>query len=292
MKHAVALALFFVGSARAYACASCGSGGDDPLVLYPNEETKAYVGLSRATAFKNVGPGGEVVTAGGPATKDTTTVAVGRAISRRAFATVTLPYVRNARDGDSESGMGDPSVAARYTAVLPTLAEPALPQVQLVAGYKHAQAKSIHDTEDPRTLLDVFGTGFSEAKAGVDVWYGNYAAKAGVAVTALFPQERTFDGTRYQPGDGVRATASAGYGWTARAKTTVGANREQRRALRLDGEEQADSGQLVHSAFLTQDLMPGPLDDVKLTLSRQAAFGRNVNTARSTSVSLAYTRVF
>ncbi len=31
-----------------------------------------------------------------------TTLAAGRALTRRAFATITLPYARNARDGESE----------------------------------------------------------------------------------------------------------------------------------------------------------------------------------------------
>lgn len=276
-----------VRPSAAQACASCGSGGDDPMILYPNEKQKFYFGLGRTSGFRNVDGDGTVSTAGGPTVKETATFSYGYGFSPRSFATLTIPFARNELEGDSRTSMGDPSVATRYTVVMQSIAEPWLPQVQAVAGYKQSQATSIHDSEELKTQIDVFGTGFSEAKAGVDVWYGQSDLKVGFAHAFVFPQERSFDGLKYQPGLGQRSTASVGYGF-AHAKATIGANQEVRRRMRVDGEEQVDSDQLNHSAFLTLEVMPSPLDTIRISGGRQAAFGANKSTARSNALTAAY----
>lgn len=278
--------------AASLACASCGSGTDDPLILYPNEDAKVYLGYAHASGYRTVGSEGDFSAAAGPKAKDTLTVALGKSITRRAFLTTTLPYARNERDGEARSSFADPSVSGRFTAVMPSIASPWVPQVQLVVGHKTAQARSLHTTETPGSLLDVFGSGFPEWRAGVDVWYGLSALKVGAALAFVFPEERSFDGRSYEPGVGQRGTATVGYSWSGTLKTTGGANREERSAFTIDGEQQARSEQVNNSAFLNQDVMLTPLDTLRVGYSRQAAFGANRNTARTTTVALAYMRAF
>lgn len=270
------------------ACASCGSGGDDPLILYPNESIKDYFGVSQSGRFKNIDPDGSESTAGGPTTKQAMTLATGRSLSPRTFVTFTVPFMKNIRDDNSRSSIGDPSLAGRYSLVLQTLDDPWLPQVQLVYGYKLANARSIHESRDLKTLMDVFGTGFSEIKAGIDIWFGMMRWKPGFSQLFSMPQSRSFDGVNYQPGLIARSTLSLGYNWFETWKMTVGVNREYRRPLRVDGVTQDDSAQLNHSAFVTSDVMVTGVDTVRFSLSRQAALLQNYSTSRSDAISLAY----
>jgi len=277
---------------QALACASCGSGGDDPLILYPNEVDKIYVAVARTTALKNIDASGHYSTAGGPTTKDTLSLAYGHAFTPRAFMTGTLPMLRNSRQGASKSSSGDPSLAARYTAIMASMVDPWTPQLQLLVGYKQSLTRSIHDSADLRTGLDVFGSGFSEAKVGVDIWLGQNAVLAGGAISLVKAMARSFDGVRYEPGFASRATATAGYLYSSEWRTTFGVNREQRATLKTDGAAQPNSAQLNYSAFITQDWMLSPLADVRLSLGRRAAFGANQNTARSDAVTIAYMRSY
>lgn len=274
------------------ACASCGSGGDDPLILYPNESSKAYVGMTRSGGFRTLGSEGDDSAAAGPTTKDTLTLSVGKSLSPTAFVTLTTPYVRNQRDGQTQGSLGDPSFAGRWTVVMPNIAQPWRPQVQVLASHKLGEARSLRETQSPGDLLDVFGTGFPEWRAGVDIWYGISAVKFGAAVVAAYPEARRYGEHRYQPGSAVRTTVTLGSAWTPMFKTTAGINREERAAFLIDEELQPRSEQLNHAAFINQDAMLSPFDTVRLGCSRQAAFATNRNTARATNISLAYMRAF
>lgn len=273
------------------ACAACGSGGDDPLVLYPNETQKVYAGVARTSAFQNVGNNGALASAGGPETKEALTFAYGHAWDRRTFATITAPVLRNVRGKDARASFGDPSIAVRYTAVMTQIAEPWIPQVQLSLGYKDGRSRSIHESEDLKTLLDVFGSGFSEAKAGADIWYSQSMVMVGLAHTVIAPVGRDFGGEHYQPGVGGRTTVSFGALWGDKLlKTTAGANRDARGPLVIADIEQPKSAQINNSLFMTADWFQDPASTIRLSMARQAAFGANQNTARAASVALAYMR--
>ncbi|MBM4252361.1 MAG: hypothetical protein FJ146_10355 [Deltaproteobacteria bacterium] len=275
-------------SEAAFGCASCGSGGDDPLILYPNERDKTFLALGRTAGFRNINANGGLATAGGPLERENLTVAYGHSFSIRSFATVTVPTFRNVGEHDAVSGVGDPLVVTRYTLVMPDLTEPLVPQVQLIAGFKQSHARSVHDAQNTRDLLDVFGTGFSDARAGVDLWFGQYATKFGLAQTVAQPLSRSYDGIEYHPGLIARTTLTTGYQWTSMVKTLVGANREQTRELRVGDTTVSNSGQINHSIFVTQDYYPSTSQLVRFTLSQQAAFGVNKNTARSNTFTVAY----
>ena len=120
----------------AYSCASCGSGGEDPLILYPNESDKILVGAARTAGLRNIDKNGSEATAGGPTERHAFTLAYGHSFSMRSFATLTLPMLRNAREGTAKTAMGDPSFATRYTLHMASLTNPWVPQVQILAGFK------------------------------------------------------------------------------------------------------------------------------------------------------------
>lgn len=292
----VSLALtsaFGLWSPLAAACACCGggTGSDDPLAMTPAETNKLFLGLARSGGYANYDQYGSQTTAGGPNSRETITLAYGRRFLPRAFATITVPFQRNTLGGDAQYGTGDPSLTGRYSLVVSTFATPWLPQVQAIAGYRYGQARSTYESRLVETQLDVFGTGFSEAKAGIDVWFANAPVRFGAALLALVPQARAFDGHNYDPGSGVRATGSLGYGWTMMQKTTAGAITELRQPLRIDGEAQPDSAQRTQSLFISHYWTLNTQDEIRVSALRAAAFGDNYNTARADTLSLAVTRV-
>jgi hypothetical protein len=87
-----------------------------------------------------------------------------------------------------------------------------------------------------------------------------------------------------------RSTATFGYGWADRGKVIAGVNREMTTRSSLDGQSQANSDVLLHSAFGSVDAKIGHHGTVRLILSRAAAFGANKNTSRSDTVTMAYMR--
>ncbi|MGE0174945.1 MAG: hypothetical protein AB7T49_19285 [Oligoflexales bacterium] len=292
LVHCLLIATVLNIDSVSLACASCGSGGDDPLILYPNERLKVFVGLSEARDFRNIDPAGSEVTAGGPTAKQTLTSAIGYGISTRSFVTATQPYVRNVRGDASRSSFGDPSLAGRYSIFLQSFDDPYLPQVQILYGYKHALSRSIHESKELKTLLDVYGTGFSEIRGGLDIWFGITPIKPGISQTFSLPQKRSFDGIEYRPGLISRTTLSLGYGWSDSCKVTVGANRESREHLKVDGIKQDSSTQLNNSEFASVDIMTNSNNSWRLSASRQAAFGKNYNTSRSNNFGIAYMHSF
>ena len=279
---------FTVGGEDAFACASCGSGGDDPMILYPNEKQKVHVGLGSTSGFRNIGPSGQSVTSGGPARKYTTTFAYGRSFSPRSFTTITWPFLCNERNGDVRSSSGDPSLSARYTVVMQSIVEAWKPQVQVLVGYKAAFARSLRNTAEPKTLLDVFGSGFPEVRGGLDLWYGQADTLAGFAHILSLPLARSYDGMNYQPGFTHRSTVTLGYRWAPHIKSLVGTNREAHDPIKINQTASPDSDQLNYSMFFTQDYMPDQLTTLRIMLSQQGAYGPMRNAAKSATITAAY----
>ncbi len=267
------------------ACASCGSGGDSPLILYPNESFKTYVGANRQTNLETVYPDGAIGKDAGPDRKETVTVAAGVTFLTDFFATLTVPQVSNFRGGERRTGFGDWAVEGRWTAIPTSMLTPLKPQVQVISGYKSGTAPSIHETEHAHQL-DVRGTGFPEAKLGADFWWGQQAWKFGFAEVLGFAQEKRHLGMRMHPGHMARTTLAAGYGGNA-GKVMLGTNLLYRQRRTLEGDEIDDSETVDHGLFASGDLMVAGTNSVRLTLARSSAFGQNRNTFRSRSVTLA-----
>jgi hypothetical protein len=279
-------------STKSMACASCGSGGDDPLILYPWEQWKIYTGLGRTSAFTPIDAAGRPGRELSPDARNTTTVSVGKSLSNRSFVTVTAPYIVNKREAYQRSGWGDPMVTTRYTLVTQDISQEWIPQVQVLAAAKAGSATSVFDYQDP-ARLDVFGSGVPEWRAGVDIWHAMFDWKAGVAQTITGPlSSRKTDFGEVRNGVTYRSTATVGYGWGDLAKILVGINREQTTNKSLDGQKQVNSDIVGHSAFLSADAKIEHRSTVRLTLSKTAAFGLNKNTSRSEAVTVALMRAF
>ncbi len=267
------------------ACASCGSGGDSPLILYPNEGFKAYLGASRQTDLEAVYPNGEIGKDNGPDRKDVVSAAAGATFLTDFFATLTVPQITNWRAGEHRTGTGDWAVEGRWTALPATMISPFRPQVQVIAGYKSGNAPSIHETKHAHQL-DVMGTGFPEAKLGADLWWGQDAFKFGLAEVFGFAQEKDHLGMAMHPGHMSRTTLTAGYGSNA-GKVMLGTNLLHRAQRTIDGERLDDSETLDHGVYVAGDLMVVAAASMRLSFARTAAFGQNRNTVRSRSVTLA-----
>lgn len=271
------------------ACASCGSGGDDPLILYPNESIKVYAGATRSFDFENINPDGSKATAGGPELKDALRFAVGKSLGLRSFATLTLSEIINRRDGRIKQGFSDPSLSGRYTIILATMTEPWVPQVQILAGYKSNRARSIRGARDP-DLLDVYGSGFSEYRVGIDLWYGLSDVKFGTAYIRSFSEPKAYDDVTYKPGDISRLTVTTGYMWFSFLKTMVGVNRENQAPSYASAEKLPQSEKLTHSYFINQDVQVDYSNMLRFSFAQQAGLLKNRNTARYKTMGLAYTR--
>lgn len=271
----------------ALACASCGSGGDSPLILYPNEPYKVYAAAAFQAGFKTVTANGEARDDIGPAQRDTVTIAGGTTFLTDWFATLTVPYVTNARDGERRSGTGDPLLSLTWTVLPASILAPVQPQVQVTVAYKRSVSRSIYNADDPH-LLDVYGTGFDEARAGVDLWWGASAWKAGCAAVALWPRERVYEGQELSPGKGVRATVTGGYGFYSAGKLIAGAVVERHGRRTSDGQAMPDSEEASNNIFVGGDAMINETQSVRVTLTRAAAFGRNQNATAVNGVTLAW----
>ncbi len=286
-----ALMIFMTPPRRAYACASCGSGGDDPLILYPNERIKTYTGFASSQIIANINTDGSVASAGGVNAKQSLLFAFGYGFTPRSFATLTVPYLRNIGDEQTRTSPGDPSLAGRYTVVMQSLVAPWIPQVQMTYAYKHAQARSLRESQE-LTLIDVFGSGFSEVKLGTDIWFGMTRVKPGISMQVIKPLAEEFHGVAYEPGLVTRATLSLGYAVIEAWRLTAGINRDQRGLIRVDGETKTGTEELNHSVFLSSDYMLDADATIRLSLARQAAVFDNYNTAKLDTVSAAYMRTF
>lgn len=268
-------------------CASCGSGGDSPLILYPNERAKAYIGETHQQGFRTVTSTGAVGSDMGPQARDTLTFAGGATFLTDGFATVTVPYVTNARDGRSVSGTGDPLVSTSWTVLPASMLTPAKPQVQVLAAYKRAVSRSAHNTKDDN-LLDAIGSGFDEARTGVDFWWGASTWKAGFAAVAMMPTARTYDGVTIKPGNAVRGTVTTGYGFGEAGKAIVGAVVQRHGLITVDGTQPKSSAMATNNLFVGADAMVSARQTLRLTLTRAAAFGKNRNATEASGVTVAW----
>ena len=284
--------LLSVVSSRALACASCGSGGDDPLILYPWESFKIYAGFARSSGFTLLDTAGRESFQLAPDARNTTTISVGHTFSNRLFSTVTAPYIVNKRDSYERSGWGDPMVTTRYTIIAQDISVDWQPQVQAITALRAGNATSVYDYSDP-ALLDVFGSGVPEGRLGIDVWHGMFDWKAGFAQTVTVPlSARRSQIGEVRNGLSLRSTLTMGYGWGDLGKVIFGVNREETTNKTIDGTAWSNSDTLAHSAFLSADAKIEQHSNVRLTISRVAAFGAARNTNRSDTVTMALTRAF
>jgi len=276
-----------VVSSNALACASCGSGSDDPLVLWPSEKFKTYVGVSTTGGFEAVGADGQRGRDAGPTSRDSLVVAVGKALREDLFTTITMNGLQTRNQKSSLRSVGDPMLAVRWSWLMPDFTEPALPQIQLMASYKFAHAKALQETQR-LDLLDAFSTGLPETKWGVDVFWGMSPVKGGFAIAALFPEERRLGPSVVFPGNGLRLTGTLGLALDQRSKILVGGVQERREKRRDNGVRIDDSEVSSTSVFLTGDWGFAENQMLRVSLTDKGHWGENRNTIASRSVNIAW----
>lgn len=282
------------------ACASCGSGGDDPLVLFPAETLKVLAGTSASPALSSTGPSGELLASLGPQRRWTSTFAAGFSFSPRLFVVLAQPVVNNQRDERSRTVLADPALNARYTILMPRLAQPLVPQVQLVAGVRPAFAASAASSSDP-ALLDVGGSGHDEYRAGLDVWMGMLSPlKPGISAVVTESAPRDVGGSVTRPGRLFRLTASLTSMWAVPLpglagalplKLATGLTTDRRQPMSQDGVEVPMSSQSFNGLFASGDFAAGDGNNIKMTWSRQGAFGVAKNSVVASTWALAWSRV-
>lgn len=275
----------------AHACASCGSGGDSPLILYPNEEWKFYLGTSFTGGYVNILPDGSHGTDNGPQLKDSVLFSFGHSFSPRFFLTFTDSYLQNRSHGRSQSSWGDPLVSARYTLIPQSIEDDRVPQIQAMVAYKYPATKALQEATDAN-YLDAFGNGVSEIKLGLDLWYGMSRLKGGIAHVVTFPSHAHFaQNLTVEPGVTQRSTLTLGLSHPF-GKILVGYNLEMLAPLRVNGDEVADSREVNHSLFTTLDFDFADVGgECRLTISQRGVGPWNKNTSQATVLSLGWLQV-
>lgn len=273
-------------SSDAFACASCGSGSDDPLILWPNESFKTYLGFSSSGQFETVDPKGKTGTESGPTARDGVTFAVAKALREDLFFSWTQPVLQNRLQDASLRSLGDPMAAVRWSWLLPDFTNPWQPQIQLMLSQKFAHTRSLQESTRA-DLLDAFGTGIPETKVGIDAFWGMHALKAGFACAWLFPEERALGRSLIFPGNGVRSTLTMGHALGEKSKILTGFVREMRQRRRTDGRRVDNSEVVANSIFLTLDLGLSNSDTLRLSFSDRGRMFDNKNLVAARALSLA-----
>ncbi len=254
--------------------------------------------MTLTPTLQSTGPEGEILSSAGPDRRATTTMAAGIALSRRAFVTMSGGLVTNTRGEASRSGIGDPLISGRYTLMMPQLARPFVPQVQLLGGWRPSFTTSIHDATDAN-LLDAFGTGFDEWRAGVDLWMGMLPVKPGFALVVTESVPARHDDILLRPGRLYRATTSlttmaqipsaGGPPWPL--KIAAGLTTDRRDRALQDGSPVPGSEQSSAGAFASVDGGVSSSGNIKLTVARQGIAGRVRNAITATSWTVAWSSV-
>lgn len=281
----------FSGNQAAYSCASCSSGADEPLILYPNEKAKVYLGFSHRSGNEALGPDGKPFSKFNVSTQRQILYSAGFSLNTRSFVTLSLPWLENSSGDKSVSSQGDPSLAARYTASLQSTADPLwIPQVQLVLGYKKSVSPSMHSVSyENFDVTKTFGTGFDDLKVGVDVWYGLYAFKAGASWFVITPQPAVYQAKNLAPGARNLRTYTLAYSIpNTPLKITTGATDLYSRKLRINGEEIAGTEQVSHGYFLTAEYILKKNNHIRLSYVDQNGLGDSQNTSKFKSFTGAY----
>jgi len=277
-----------LGAPKAVACASCGSGGGDPLILYPNEDLKFYFSLGHQKVEKEVSAASKRDDVYGPKQKTNALLSLGLRLHYDLFTTFTTGLQFNQREGHKGQGVVDPSLLFRYTIVNQTFEKPWYPQIQGVLGYKHAQGTSIHSSKEP-DLVDVTSSGYSDIKIGFDVWYGMHDIRGGIAYLRLISLPRKeSDGSKNENGLTHRWTATLGYQLSAMFKVTGGLNRQTTEARRYQGSLVDDSEIQDHSAFVNLDFMGYESQSVRLGYVQSALLPTDRLTTQTQSMTLAF----
>lgn len=286
IKLAAFIALLPSITEQAMACASCGSGSGSPLILYPNEKIKTYLGIQRQSSIESVSRNGTVSTAAEPETKTTLNLAFGFRPTSRIAIVYTQPYLRNEAEGTAKTGTGDPSLESRLTLEQGAWDRPAVPQIQTVVGHKFSVAPSIHKTKDLRQR-DVFGNGFDETGLGMDIWWNMLPAKPGLAVITSRSWPRSYSGIEVERGLRTQVIVGIGHTIAEQFHLNGGLRIDQKAKDKTDGNVITDSDSRQND-FFASCRWSHQLQEITLSLFWAGIGNSNKNSVRSKSLSLGW----
>jgi hypothetical protein len=207
-------------------------------------------------------------------------------LTDRLFVTTGIPLQRSHRLGEELQQPGDLAMGLHFLPVLQNFAEPLIPQIQLSLGYKPAMAAGIQESTHP-SQLDVGGSGFSEATATADLWFGITAFKFGFAQSFTLSEAGTFDGIVVKPGYRTRSTLTIGHDHPWQGKVVGGLHRQYQGATQINGVTQAGSELINYGTFATVDGSVTNRHKVSATLVRQARLFSNRNGSQMDQFTLA-----
>lgn len=286
----IALFLFVGVEQAAIACSSCGSGGDDPLILYPNEDYKLLVSASDESGLRNVAHNGKETLSFGVIRRQRYLAGFGFLTSRYSFVTLVVPYVVNHDQTRTKQGVGDPSLGFRYTFLTQSFENPWVPQVQWIAGYKPSTSRGTDGARDPY-LLDVMGTGFDEWRTGLDIWNGMTLMQFGFSQIWVLPMEKETGGKKQKGGNKDSSTLTLGY-TDLHWKIVTGLSRMRTAKRKTNDVLINASEQMQHNVFFTFDWKIDLMQMLRFTVVERGAYGRNINTAKGTAGTLTYMRAW
>lgn len=284
------LLTFLLNAGRqALACSSCGSGGADPVILNPYENHKLYLGLSSQSGFKDVDQHGKSRRSYGPEQKQSLDLAYAQRVTGRAFVSAVASFGRNQYDERSLMQNGDASLNARFNVIQPNMAEPWVPQLQILVGHRFALGRSIYESRRDYAL-DVFGAGYDESYLGADLWFGMSTIMFGGSVLLGRPDTASSDAGAIKPGPMQRWIGTVGGLVQEEIKLIGGVIQEKRGTFTLEGEKQPDSDRRTHDIFLTMETLYAEGSNYRVTLNQRAAWGQNRNAVEATVLTLAWMR--
>lgn len=280
---------YLLSAKEAYSCASCGSGGDSPLVLFPGENKKVYLGVTNSNIGDYYDAKGKKADYYGIENKQSITAAAAYRVVDSVFTTLTLSAQKNEEAGEESYGMSDPLLSVYYLAMQQNFLEPFRPQISIIAQYKPALMNSSRDIDwSSMSARDVFSDGLNEVRLGVDSWFFTNNFLYGLAFkTSYFLETEVKDG-RFQREPGYKAIATGGYAFGTVAKLIGGYSYNFKGSM-LQNRELIDNSEIIdQSLFLSWYQKIDLQNLVRLTYSESGLFTKKAYVNRTKNLTAGY----
>lgn len=285
------LSLFVWGWERpSLACASCGSGSGDPLILNPSERLKLYFATRYQSIPAQIQSDGVIAPNYLFDAQTFLDLGLGVRLSRSLFTSIYWGAQANYGRED-KWGLQDPLIKTRWTLIEQKYNQPWLPQLQLLFGYKANFTSDKFESQDPQ-LLDVFGTGHQEFHIGYDLWNanlsmfdGNLPILAGLSQTLVLPVAREIEGVSERPSYSLGSVGTIGTYYHGANKILAGYFLNLKAERWEDDRYVEDSSSRNHALFVTADYAIDMQTSVRVTASF-AGLGKSYNTTQSRVVTL------
>ena len=273
----------------AYSCASCGSGGDSPLVLFPGENKKVYLGFTNSKIGDYFDAKGKKADYYGIQSKQSLTSALALRLADDIFTTATFSAVRNEEAGESRDGFADTLLSFYYLALQQNFLEPFRPQISIIAQYKPALAASARDIDwTAMSAKDVFSDGLSELRLGLDSWFFTNNFLYGVALKTSYFLETQLEDKNFQRKPGYKGIVTGGYAFGNVAKLIGGYSYDYKGSM-LQNRVLIDNSAIINqSVFLSWYQKIDIQNLVRLTYAESGLFKTKAYVNRTKNITAGY----